>query len=193
MSTSNTFNFNPSLGDFVTNAFAKCGIRRTELTAQHMQDAAFEANLLMGDWAGDGILLWQVTSGSFPLTQGTISYPMPNTITFLLDVYITQGGFDRLLYPISRTDYASLAQKYVQGYPTSFWYDKLLDPNIYLWPLADSNNTYVLNYYYMEHQQDSVLANGTQQAIPYEFYSAFASGLASRLAYIYAPDRIAPL
>jgi len=190
MSTSNTFNFNPSLGDFVTNAFAKCGIRRTELTAQHMQDAAFESNLMMSDWAGDGINLWNVQFGSFPLTQGTISYPMSANITFLLDVYITQGGFDRLLYPISRTDYASLAQKYVQGYPTSYWYDKLLSPNFYPWPLADSNNTYVLNYYYMEHNQDSVLANGTQQQIPWEYYSAFASGLASRLAYLYAPDRV---
>ena len=45
MATSGTFTFNPSLGDFVTNAFAKCGVRRTELTTQHMQDANFEANL----------------------------------------------------------------------------------------------------------------------------------------------------
>jgi len=42
----------------------------------------------------------------------------------------------------------------------------------------------------MEHNQDSVLANGTQQQIPWEYYSAFASGLASRLAYLYAPDRV---
>ena len=193
MTTSQSFNFNPSLGDFVTNAFAKCGVRRTELTSQHMQDAVFEANLLMTDWAGDGINLWQVQSGSFPLTQGTISYAMPPNITFLLDVYVTQGGFDRILYPISRSDYASLAQKYVQGYPTSFWLDKLLQPQLYLWPLADSDNTYTLNYYYMQHAQDSVLGNGTQQAIPWEFFNAFSSGLATRLSYLYAPDRTAAL
>lgn len=155
-----------------------------------MSDARFEANLLMGDWAGDGINLWQVQSASFPLTQGTVSYPIPYTVTFMLDLYVTQNGFDRLLYPISRTDYASLAQKYIQGYPTSYWYDKLLSPALYLWPLADADDSYQLTYYYMQHAQDGALSDGSQPAIPYEFYSAFASGLAARLAYIYAPDRI---
>jgi hypothetical protein len=45
----------------------------------------------------------------------------------------------------------------------------------------------------MQHAQDSVLSNGTQQQIPWEFYSAFASGLAARLSYIYAPDRVQAL
>lgn len=189
MATSGTFTFNPSLGDFVTNAFAKCGVRRTELTTQHMQDANFEANLLMTDWAADGINLWMVQSATIPLFAGQVSYALPSTITFLLDLYVTQGGFDRLLYPISRSDYASLAQKDVQGYPTSYWYDKLLSPNLYVWPLANADNTYTLTYYYMQHAQDSVLSNGTQQQIPWEFYSAFASGLAARLSYIYAPDK----
>lgn len=54
MATSGTYTFSPNLGEIVINAFAKCGIRRTEITNQHMEDARMEANFMMSDWAGDG-------------------------------------------------------------------------------------------------------------------------------------------
>ena len=190
MSTSGTYTFAPNLGDLVINAFAKCGIRRTDLTAQHMADARMEANLMMSDWAGDGINLWQVQSASVQLTQGTKSYVIPSDRVFILDVYITQNGFDRLIFPISRTDYASLAQKNIQGYPTSFWYDRLIEPNMYLWPVADSSTSYVMTYYYMRQAMDSELTNGTQPEVPWYYLNAFADGLAARLSYIYAPDKV---
>lgn len=191
MSTSGTYTFSPNLGDLVINAFAKCGVRRTDLTAQHMADARMEANLMMSDWAGDGINLWQVESASFVLTQGTTSYAIPSDRVFILDVYIRQDGFDRLIFPISRTDYASFAQKNLQGYPTSFWYDRLIDPNLYIWPVADQSGQYTLTYYYMRQAMDSELTNGTQPEVPWYYLNAFADGLAARLAYIYAPDRVA--
>ena len=190
MSTSGTYTFAPNLGDLVINAFAKCGVRRTDLTNQHMSDARMEANLMMSDWAGDGINLWQVQSASVQLTQGTKSYVIPSDRVFILDVYITQNGFDRLIFPISRTDYASLAQKNIQGYPTSFWYDRLIEPNMYLWPVADSSTSYVMTYYYMRQAMDSELTNGTQPEVPWYYLNAFADGLAARLSYIYAPDKV---
>ena len=48
MTTSGTYSFNPSLGEVVLNAFARCGIRRTSLAQEHMSDARFEANLMFG-------------------------------------------------------------------------------------------------------------------------------------------------
>ena len=190
MSTSGTYAFAPNLGDLVINAFAKCGIRRTDLTNQHMSDARMEANLMMSDWAGDGINLWQVQSASISLTQGTRSYVIPSNNVFILDVYITQNGFDRLIFPISRSDYASLAQKNIQGYPTSYWFDRLIDPNLFIWPVADQDNQYTLTYYYMRQAMDSNLSNGTQPEVPWYYLNAFADGLAARLAYLYAPDKV---
>ena len=193
MSTSGTYTFAPNLGDLVINAFAKCGIRRTELTNQHMSDARMEANLMMSDWAGDGINLWQVQSTTIPLIQGVSAYAIPSDRVFILDVYITQDGFDRLIFPISRSDYASLAQKTLQGYPTSFWYDRLIDPNMYVWPVPDGTQVYTLTYYYMRQAMDSELTNGTQPEVPWYYLNAFADGMAARLAYIYAPDKVAML
>lgn len=193
MSTSGTYTFAPNLGELVINAFAKCGVRRTELTNQHMSDARMEANLMMSDWAGDGINLWQVQSATIPLIQGVASYAIPSDRVFILDVYIRQDGFDRLIFPISRSDYASFAQKNLQGYPTSFWYDRLIDPNLYIWPVPDQTGQYTLTYYYMRQAMDSELTNGTQPEVPWYYLNAFADGMAARLAYIYAPDKVAVL
>ena len=136
MSSSQTYNFNPSFGDFVVNAYAKCGVRRTELTAQHLADARTEANFMMADWAGDGINLWQVERATIDLVKGQISYSIPKTTVFLLDVWITYTGVDRILTPISRSDYAAIPNKRNQAQPTTYWYDRTEEPALYLWPLS---------------------------------------------------------
>ena len=196
MTTSNSFAFAPSLGELVINAFARCGVRRTELTTQHMSDARFEANLMLVDWVGDGINLWEVQSTTIPLVQGQYIYPIPSNVIFMLDLFITTGQnppIDRLIFPISRSDYVSLAQKTDQDPTTSFWYDRLISPNLYLWPVPDQSNYYTLTYYYMRQAMDSELSNATQPEIPWYYLDSFAWGLTSRLALIYAPDRAAML
>ena len=192
MTTSGTFAFAPSLGELVINAFARCGVRRTELTTQHMSDARFEANLMMSDWCADGINLWQVQSTTIPLVQGQYIYTVPSNVVFMLDLYITTGenpAIDRIIFPISRSDYVSLSQKTEQAPTTSFWFDRLISPNLYLWPVPDQSNYYTLTYYYMRQAMDSELTNSTQPEIPFYYLDSFAWGLTSRLALIYAPDK----
>jgi hypothetical protein len=193
MATSGTYAFNPALGEIVIGAYARCGIRRTELTQQHMEDARFESNMLMSNWAGNGINLWQVDTGTINLIQGQAAYTIPTNTVFLLDVYITQGNnpaINRLILPISRTDYASIANKTQQGFPTSYWFDRLINPNLYIWPLANQDGAYTLTYYRMRQAQDSELSNGTNVEVPWYQLDAFLAGLASRLAVIYAPDKV---
>lgn len=190
--SSGTYAFEPSLGDLVKAAYRRCGVHGTQLTHQHMYDARIEANLLMSDWAADGINLWQVEQGSVNLVSGTSSYAMPANIVFLLDVYISTGTTtvrDRLISPISRSDYASIATKASEGYPTSYWFDRKIASYIYLWPVPNASSTYTLNYYYMRQAQDSELFNGTEQEIPWYYLSSFVAGLAAKLALTYAPDR----
>ena len=192
MTTTGLYNFNPALGEIVIGAFARCGIRRTEITQQHMEDARFEANMLMSNWAGNGINLWEVDTGTINLIQGQTSYTIPTNTVFLLDVYITQGtnpAINRLILPISRSDYAAIANKTQQGFPTSYWFDRLINPNLYIWPVANQTGTYTLTYYRMRQAQDSDLSNGATVEVPWYQLDAFLAGLASRLAVIYAPDK----
>jgi hypothetical protein len=60
--------------------------------------------------------------------------------------------------PISRTDYASIANKQQTGFPTSYWFDRLINPNLYIWPLSPQSGIYTLTYYRMRQAQDSDLA-----------------------------------
>lgn len=191
--TSGTYNFDSTLGELVSSAFRRCGVHLTQLTAQHMWDASQESNMLMSSWAADGINLWQVEQGVLALTEGTASYAMPVNTVFLLDCFIATGSSprtDRLIFPISRSDYDAIANKSTQGAPTSFWFERLIAPNIYLWPVADADDTYTLYYHYMRQATDSVLSGGLDADIPWYFIDAFTAGLAARLALIYAPDKV---
>lgn len=193
MTTSGTTLFNPSLGEFVIAAFRRCGVHREQLTAQHMADARFEANLVMSDWTADGINLWQVDNATIPLIESVGSYDMPDDTVFLLDLFIRTGSgtsqTDRIIYPISRSDYVALASKNTEGAPTSWWFDRKIDSNLYIWPVPDQSDTYTLHYYRMRQAYDSELTNGTTIDVPWYYLDAFTWALAKRLALIYAPER----
>ena len=187
MANSGTYSFNPPIGQLTLNAFARCGVRRTEILAQHMEDAWMEANLLQVDWSADGINWWTVQLVSQPLTQGTASYTVQSNAVSVLDVYINNGSSIRLIFPFSRTDYASLAEPTQQGFPTTFWYDRLLSPTLTLWPVPDGNATYTMNYYIYAQNQDATIQQGGNAAIPYFWLNAYTADLAHRLSRIYAP------
>lgn len=192
MTTSGTTAFSPTIGDIGINAFAKCGIRRTELTTSHMQDMRFELNLIMSDWTASGVNLWAVDMVATPLLSGTSTYNVPTDTVFILDVYLSQTNgtitTDRLIFPLSRSDFAAIANKDQQGVPTSYWMDRLLSPTITVWPVQ-SDNSYTLKYYRATQLQDANLSNGGQPETPYRFLNALSWELAARLAVIYAPDR----
>ena len=77
------------------------------------------------------------------------------------------------------------------GFPTSYWYDKLLQPMMYLWPVPNMDVPQGLQYYVQKRPQTAELADGSTIFIPYEVFDYFVWSLADRLAFIYAPDRIA--
>lgn len=192
MATSDQYAFNPPIGTLTLNAFARCGVRRTMLTAQHMEDAYLECNLLQSDWSADGIVWWTVLQVNQPLTAGSPTYAIPTNTVSVLDVYISPngpgGGSNRLILPFSRTDYASLAQPTMQGFPTSFWFDRALSPTITLWPVPDASTNYVMSYYIYTQPEDAVLRGGGNAAVPYWWLNAYTADLAHRLSRIYAPQ-----
>jgi hypothetical protein len=113
----------------------------------------------------------------------------------MLDVVIRQNPdsgmpIDRLIIPMSRSDWMSIANKTMQGFPTSYWYDRTLNPTMHLWPVPPNDIPNGLRFYVQKRAMDENTENGTQIAIPYEAYDAFVWDLAERLAAIYAPDRL---
>lgn len=188
---SNTFLFNPSLGELVIYSFGLCGIRPSELLQEHMTSARMAANLLLGRWSSQGVNLWRVSLTQIPLIQGVASYTYDPSIVVILDAYIstvnTAGvSNDRIITPISRTEYASYPNKEQQGFSTVFWADRLINPTVTLWPVPDGNQTF-LSFYAAQQIDDAVLGNATGVDLPSYFFEAFAYGLAARLAVVWAP------
>lgn len=188
MASSGTYTFSPTLGSLFLSAFSRIQVKRTELTPQHIEDARNEANFLQQAWLNDGLTLWTVDLQTVPLVAGTATYSVPASTVMVLDLYISiNGGSNRLIFPFSRTDYASLSNPTEAGFPTSFWFDRIIAPTLTLWPAPDGNATYVMYYYRYRVVQDAATANGGQPEIPYLFQDAYVAGLAHRLARSYAP------
>lgn len=192
--TSGTYNYSPSLGELVLYAFDNAGVRPTALTQEHMVSARHAANMIFSRWSNQGVNLWQVQLVSTPLIQGQATYTVPNNAVTVLDVYarIQQGNgppVDRIMIPVSRSEYAAYAVKSQQGFPTVFWFDRLLSPTLTLWLVPDGTSAQFLQYYYVSQIQDANLPGGQQPEIPYRFLEAFADALAYRLARMWAPEK----
>lgn len=119
----------------------------------------------------------------------------PNTVV-ILDAYmgILQTGspeIDRIILPISRTEYASYPNKLQTGFSTTFWFDRLISPTVTLWPAPDGSSAQVLKYYRVTQIEDSNFQGGQTVDVPYLWLEAAADGLAYRLAKIWNPQ-IAP-
>jgi hypothetical protein len=110
----------------------------------------------------------------------------------MLDTYYTINSgtteIDRIMMPISRSEYAAYSNKASQGTPTTYWMDRLLQPTVTLY-LTPNGQQSQLKYYYLRQTQDSNLTNGASVEMPYYFQDAFWNAVALRLAMIWAPDR----
>jgi hypothetical protein len=197
MATSGTYTFNPSLGELTLYAYNLIGVRNTAVLQEHMTAARMAANLMLARWSNQGVNLWAVDLITVPLVQGQSTYNVDSNTVMILDAYmeITNSGqpIDRIIMPVSRTEYASYPNKEQQGFTTTYWFDRLISPTITLWPVPDGSSAQYLKYYRVRQLQDSNLQNGQQVEIPYLWMEAFAYGLALRLAQIWAPQMLASL
>ena len=187
MATSNTWAFNPSVGNLALSAYSRIQIRRPALLAEHLQDSYMETNFLLSSWSNMAPNLWTVDLVTQTLTAGTATYNVDAKTVMILDAYITISSQDRLIFPISRTEFASFPNKTAQGVPSVFWFDRILAPTITLWLVPD-DSTVTLNYYRCTQNQDANLQSGETPAVPFRFLDAMVAGLAHRLARIYKPE-----
>jgi hypothetical protein len=193
MATSGTYAFNPSLGELTLYAFNLAGVRNTAVLQEHMESARMATNLMLARWANQGVNLWAVDLVSTDLVTDQATYNVDASTVMILDAYVRNddsgANIDRIIMPISRTEYASYPNKEQQGYPTVYWFDRLVAPTITLWPVPNTDNgPQTLQYYRVRQLQDANMTGGQNVEIPYLWLEAFAYGLASRLAQIWNPQ-----
>ncbi len=197
MATSGTYTFNPSAGDVVLNAFGMVGVRRAQITTEHLENAAFQANLTGVDFTNRNPNRWQMEEIPINLSVGVPTYNLPPQTVAVAAVWIDQvlpgpSTITRILGPLSAVDYASIANKLQQGTPNSFFFNLLTPiPTLTLWLVPNQMPAFVGRAMIFKQQQDTVIANGVTIDTPYRFLDAFTFGLAARLAVVY-PDSSRP-
>ena len=192
MTTSGTYAYNPVAADVFAAAFSMCGVRRPELTVEHIADAGFQANMVMVDFSNRNPNQWALETQPVSLTAGNNTYSLTNRTIAIAAAYISisVGGTtnDRLMAPMSATEYAAIPIKSQQGFPNSYWLNlSTPTPTIHIYYTPDSAYTYTLNLTTFRQMQDIAAANGQTLDAPYRFLDAFTTGLAARLAINY-PD-----
>jgi hypothetical protein len=205
MATSDTYSFNPGLGELTLYAYNLIGIRNTALLQEHMEAARMASNMLCSRWSNMGVNLWAVDLVTTALVTDQATYAVDANTVMILDAYVQNddsgANIDRIILPVSRTEYASYPNKEQQGFPTVYWFDRLISssrstgsagPSVTLWPVPNTDNgPQSLKYYRVRQIQDSGLSNGQTVEIPYLWLEAFAYGLAMRLAQIWNPAAVA--
>jgi len=130
-------------------------------------------------------------SSSIPASTYSVD---PNTVV-MLDAYVENTSnaaqpIDRIILPVSRTEYASYPNKQQVGFPTVFWMDRLIAPQVTLWPVPDGTSSQTLKYYRVRQIQDAAYTGGQTVEIPYLWLEAFAYNLALRLAIIWNAAKV---
>src|SRR5882724_11644474 len=137
MTTSGTYSFSPAFSDVILSAYARCGLRRAQLTAEHFIDAGREGNYALAKMSNLQPLLWTSEIKTQVLTQGTATYTLDPQVVMILDCYIetTQGSTTtaRVLGPVSTTEYDSFPDKVTQGPPTVYFFNRQITPVITFW------------------------------------------------------------
>lgn len=193
MTTSGTYAFSPSLGEIGIYAFNIAQVRPTSLLQEHMQSLKMATNMMLATWANKGVNLWKVTKTQIPLVAGQSVYPLNPNMIVMLDAYMTIDNgngqpIDRIILPISRSEYATYPNKEQQGFTTVYWMDRLISPSVTLWPVPDGTSAQYLTFYSVAQIQDAYVTGGQTPDIPYLWFEAFATGLAYRLAIIWNPQ-----
>jgi hypothetical protein len=163
-----------------------------------MEAARIASNMMLSRWSNQGVNLWKVDLVTTPLVTNQKTYAVDSKTVMILDAYVVDqnsgANIDRIILPVSRTEYASYPNKDQQGFPTVFWFDRLLSPTVTLWPVPNTDNgPSELKYYRVVRVEDSNLQNGEQVDIPYLWLEAFAYGLALRLAQVWNPAKVMEL
>jgi hypothetical protein len=190
--SSGTYNYSLSNAEAVLAAFERVQIRAPEIRQEHMLTARRELNDLFVELSNRQVNLWSVQQLSINLVQGTATYSIPSNVVMILDAYRTLNNgttsqTDSYIEPMSRTQWASIANKFTQGPPTSYWFDRTITPTVTPWPVPDGNGPYVLNYFACSQLQDASLPNGETPNLPYRWLGVMVAGLALRLARVYPP------
>ncbi len=202
MTTSGTTTWNPDLAEIFEEAYERAGL---ELRSGYdLRTARRSLNFLLTEWANKGLNLWTVSTGTITLVPGQKTYTTADglptdAVDFIEHVCrTTNAGIptDISLNRISVSTYANIPTKDQVGRPYQIYVNRAVNaPEVTLWPVPDSSQTYTLVYWYLSRNDDATNPVSQTVSVPFRFYNALTAGLAYHIALKKpeAADRISML
>ena len=195
MATSGSKDFQLDVGEYIEEAFERCGLELR--TGYDLQSARRSLNLMLAEWANRGLNQWTVAQKTIDMVKDTTEYTIDSTNATatidVLDVFIretiTNQVTDVPLSRLSRAEYAHISTKSTTGKPNQFFINKKLSPSVTVWPAPDKNSTYVLHLNVLSRMEDA--DEGTNDVeVPFRFYPCLSAGLAYYIALKRAPEKV---
>ena len=195
----NTANFDLSIDEICQEAYERCGLQVR--AGNDLQTARRSLNLMMAEWANRGINLWTVKKQEKTLAANTTNLTGTNLfgsgaddsqqIIGVTDVIVRDSSNnDYSVNTISRSQYWNYAVKTTSGRPTQYYFERTINPTLYLYPAADT--AYTLKYYALLRMKDA--GDYTNNAeIPFRFLPCMTAGLAYYISMKKAPERMQAL
>ena len=193
---SSTANFDLSIDDVAEEAFERCGLQVR--SGYDLKTARRSLNLMLAEWANRGLNLWTIQLQEKTLPQNTTSLTgtdlfgsganAAQEIIDITDVVITDSSNnDYSATSISRSTYFNYTVKTTSGRPSQYYFERTINPTLFLYPAADT--TYTLVYYALVRMKDSGAYTNNAE-IPFRFLPCLTAGLAYYIAMKKSPDRI---
>ena len=195
MATSGSKDFQLDVGEYIEEAFERCGLELR--TGYDLQSARRSLNLMLAEWANRGLNQWTVAQKTIDMVKDTTEYTIDSTNATatidVLDVFIretiTNQVTDVPLSRLSRAEYAHISTKSTTGKPNQFFINKKLSPTVTVWPAPDKNSTYVLHLNVLSRMEDADEGTNDVQ-VPFRFYPCLSAGLAYYIALKRAPEKV---
>ena len=196
MTTSSSTNFEPDVTEFIEEAFERCGLELR--TGYDLKTAKRSINLMLAEWANRGLNLWtiQKQEKTLPATTTELSGTSlfgsgansAQQIIDITDLVIRDSSNNEYsTTSISRSTYLNYTVKTTSGRPSQYYFERTINPKLFLYPAADT--TYTLVYYALVRMKDSGAYTNNAE-IPFRFLPCLTAGLAYYIAMKKAPDRI---
>jgi len=191
-----TATFDLSIDDIAEEAFERCGLQVR--SGYDLKTARRSLNLMLAEWANRGLNLWTIQLQEKTLPQNTTSLTgsdlfgsganAASEIIDITDVVISDSSSnDYSATSISRSTYFNYTVKTTSGRPSQYYFERTINPRLYLYPAADT--AYTLKYYALLRMKDSGSYTNNNE-IPFRFLPCLTAGLAYYIAMKKAPDRI---
>jgi hypothetical protein len=191
-----TASFDLSIDDIAEEAFERCGLQVR--SGYDLKTARRSLNLMLAEWANRGLNLWTIQLQEKTLPQNTTSLTgsdlfgsganAAQEIIDITDVVISDSSNnDYSATSISRATYFNYTVKTTSGRPSQYYFERTINPRLYLYPAADT--AYTLKYYALLRMKDSGAYTNNNE-IPFRFLPCLSAGLAYYIAMKKAPDRI---